>query len=242
MFNAFCAQCNAITAPKQLAMPVVATGVVIDPIAVADGEAGLGAIPPDCTLDEPWKRRRESGIELAGVDVGCEQMENPGATIWPVTPIPVRMVGVQSLQDPRAMQKVMNQGVDSHEGRPDFKPQRPSAASCQQQVRQRHRQDLVGNAVDVPEWANDGFAQGSEPVWSSGVGRATGYFLSPIMARSLKLWTGQARLALRRGIALSLIRPANPNEVLGENPLVEGVHIRSLCIRGLATMGVTRRD
>jgi hypothetical protein len=33
-----------------------------------------------------------------------------------------------------------------------------------------------------------------------------------------------ARLALRRGIALSLIRPANPDEVLSENSLVKGVH------------------
>jgi len=38
-----------------------------------------------------------------------------------------------------------------------------------------------------------------------------------------------ARLALRRGIALSLIRPTNPDEVLRENPLVEGVHIDSDC-------------
>jgi hypothetical protein len=34
-----------------------------------------------------------------------------------------------------------------------------------------------------------------------------------------------ACLALRRGIALSLFRPANPDEVLSKNPLVEGVHI-----------------
>ena len=54
-----------------------------------------------------------------------------------------------------------------------------------------------------------------------------------------------ARLALRRGIALSLIRPANPNKVLGENPLVEDVHIRSQCIvaawRSVRTIR-TRRD
>jgi hypothetical protein len=34
------------------------------------------------------------------------------------------------------------------------------------------------------------------------------------------------RLALRRRISLALVRTANPNEILGENPLVEGVHGR----------------
>jgi hypothetical protein len=32
-------------------------------------------------------------------------------------------------------------------------------------------------------------------------------------------------LTLRRGIALPVVRPTNSDEVLGENPLVEGVHI-----------------
>jgi hypothetical protein len=66
----FNAQCDAITAAKQLAMVVVATGVVVDPIAVADGEAVLGAIPPDRALHEPRKRRRKRWIELAGINVG----------------------------------------------------------------------------------------------------------------------------------------------------------------------------
>ena len=34
------------------------------------------------------------------------------------------------------------------------------------------------------------------------------------------------RLALRRRISLALVRTANPNEILGENPLVEGMHGR----------------
>ena len=33
-----------------------------------------------------------------------------------------------------------------------------------------------------------------------------------------------ARLPLRCGIALPVVRPANPDEVLREDPLVEGVH------------------
>ena len=41
---------DAITAAKQLAMPVVATGVVVDAIAIANGEAVPSAIPPDRVL------------------------------------------------------------------------------------------------------------------------------------------------------------------------------------------------
>jgi hypothetical protein len=50
-------------------MPVVATGVVVDAIAVANVEPVLGAIPPDGVLYEPRKRRREGRVELASADV-----------------------------------------------------------------------------------------------------------------------------------------------------------------------------
>jgi uncharacterized membrane protein YeaQ/YmgE (transglycosylase-associated protein family) len=63
------AQSYAITAAKQLAMPVVATGVIVDAIAVANVQAVLGAVVPDRALHEPRKRRRERRIELASIDV-----------------------------------------------------------------------------------------------------------------------------------------------------------------------------
>jgi hypothetical protein len=68
-FLSLTAQSNAITAAKQLAMPVVATGVVVDAIAVANVEPVLGAVPPDCTLHEPRKCRREGRVELASIDI-----------------------------------------------------------------------------------------------------------------------------------------------------------------------------
>jgi hypothetical protein len=64
------AQSNAITAAKQLAMPVVATGVVVDAIAIADVEAVLGAVPPDRAPHEPRKRRWEGRIEFASINIG----------------------------------------------------------------------------------------------------------------------------------------------------------------------------
>jgi hypothetical protein len=88
-FLSLTAQSNAITAAKQLAMPVVATRVVIDAIAVANVEAVLGAVPPDRALHEPRKRRREGRVELASIDLGREQTENASAPSRLVASVPV---------------------------------------------------------------------------------------------------------------------------------------------------------
>jgi hypothetical protein len=49
-------------------MPVLAPIPVIDPVAVADVEALLAAIPPDRELHEPGENLRESAVELPSVD------------------------------------------------------------------------------------------------------------------------------------------------------------------------------
>ena len=91
-------------------------------------------------------------------------MENFGASSRPVASIPVWVVSAQPVEDPGSVQEIMDEGVDSHKGRADLDPPRPSVACSQQQVRHRHRQHLIGNAVDVPQRADDGLTQGSEPV------------------------------------------------------------------------------
>ena len=131
-FLSLTAQSNAITAAKQLAMPVVATAVVVDAIAVANGEAVPGAIPPDCTLHEPGERRWESRIELPSINARGEQAENAGAPSRPVAHLSVRMIGAQPPQDPGSVQEIMDQGVDGDEGCADFDPQWPSLAGAQQ--------------------------------------------------------------------------------------------------------------
>ena len=131
-FLSLTAQSYAITAAKQLAMTVVATAIVVDAIAVANGEAVPGAIPPDRVLHEPGKRRGESRIELASINARREQTENAGAPSRPVAPLSVRMIGAQPPQDPGSVQEIMDQGVDSYEGCADFDPQRPSLAGAQQ--------------------------------------------------------------------------------------------------------------
>jgi hypothetical protein len=71
-FLSLTAQGYATTAAKQLALPVVATGVVVHAIAVANVEAVLGAVAPDRALHKTRKRRRKGRIELASIDVRGE--------------------------------------------------------------------------------------------------------------------------------------------------------------------------
>jgi hypothetical protein len=56
-------QFYSITAAVQLTVQIFATNLVIDPVAVADIEATLAAVPPDRELHEPGKGVREPRIE-----------------------------------------------------------------------------------------------------------------------------------------------------------------------------------
>ena len=66
-------------------MPVLAPMPVIDPVAVADVEALLAAIPPDRELHEPGKDLREAAVELPSVDLAeqraaqCRRSHLPGS-------------------------------------------------------------------------------------------------------------------------------------------------------------------
>ncbi len=58
------------------------------------------------------------------------------------------------------MQKVMYERIDRDHGFAGFEPNRSLIANSDQQGRKRHRQDLVGHAVDVTERTNQGFLPG----------------------------------------------------------------------------------
>ena len=62
-----------------MAVEVRARLPIINPIAVADVEARLGAVPPDRVLNEPRKRLRKPGIELPSIDLQGYGIYNVGA-------------------------------------------------------------------------------------------------------------------------------------------------------------------
>ena len=109
-------------------MHVVARGIVVDAIAVADVEAILGAIPPNCALHEPRKRRREGRVELSSINVGRELIYDASASSRPVATRSIKVIGAQPLQDPSSVQEIMDEGVDGDERRADFEPQRLSGS------------------------------------------------------------------------------------------------------------------
>ena len=71
---------------------------VIDPVAVADVEALLAAIPPDGELDEPREDGREGRIERTGVDLLGSTGNDFGAAACPVAAGAVRVGSLQAPQ------------------------------------------------------------------------------------------------------------------------------------------------
>ena len=106
-----------------MAIDVHARLAIINPIAVADVEARLGAVPPDRMLDEPRKRLRKPGIELPGVDPLCHGIYYVGAAASLVAGCTIRMVGTESCQDAGADQKVVHQGVNGNHVAADLVPE-----------------------------------------------------------------------------------------------------------------------
>ena len=80
---------------KELALSVVARGVVVDAIAIADVQLGLGAEAPERVLDEARKYDRESRIEGAGVNLMSELPDDVGAAPWSIT---ARAISVMSVE------------------------------------------------------------------------------------------------------------------------------------------------
>ena len=66
------------------------------------------------------------------------------------------------------MKEVVDQGIDDNETRPDVEPPRSGCPGPHQQGRQRHADDLVGNAIDMPEGV-DQSGPGCREVGGSGM-------------------------------------------------------------------------
>ncbi len=133
-------------------MAVLAPMPVIEPVTVANVEALLAAIAPDCELHEPGEDLGETAVELTSVDLCGNQPNNVGAATWPIAAGPVRVGGLEPSQDPGPVQKVMDQGIDGDQVHADFQPLWANVGGADQNTGQRHRQDLVRNAVDIVQW------------------------------------------------------------------------------------------
>jgi hypothetical protein len=105
-------QHHAITHEPDPAILVLATTGIINPVAVADIEAVLGAVLPDRVLNEPGKGLRKRWIELPGIDPLGDGLHNVGAAAGKVASQPVQVVRVKPGQNAGPVQKVMNQRVD----------------------------------------------------------------------------------------------------------------------------------
>src|SRR6516165_10831285 len=151
-----------VASPVQPAIAVLAWLAVVDAIAVANVKAGLGAVPPDCMLDEPRENPREAAVEAPGIEAGRYVSDDVGAAVRLIAAKAVWMTRPEPMQDTGAVQKIVHQGVDGDHVSASFGPARVLAA--QEQIGQRHRQDLVRYAVDVPQRPNNGFAHADRPV------------------------------------------------------------------------------
>jgi hypothetical protein len=91
---------------------IAAAFPVINLIAVANVEALLGAVPPDRILNEPWKRPGKTAVELPGVDLLGDRLDDVGAAARPVTREAIGVVGSEPVQNAGPMQEIVHQGVD----------------------------------------------------------------------------------------------------------------------------------
>ena len=147
-------QHGAITKAANLAVDIVAAPAVVDAVAVADSEAGLGAIPPNRVLHEPRKNRWESRIKDTGVNPLSGHTNNVAATARPVAARAISMVRTKPAQDTGPVQEIVHQGVDGDHAAADLAPDGTAARRRQEDAGQSHRKDLVRNAVNVPQWRN----------------------------------------------------------------------------------------
>jgi hypothetical protein len=126
-------QNEAIAAAVQPTPHIRAPAAIIDLIAVADVEARLGAVPPDCAGDEPGKRLRKLRIEPTGIDARGNANKNVSAATGPVAGWAIRMASAEPVEDSSSMKEVVDQGIDDNETRPDGEPTRPGSPGPHQE-------------------------------------------------------------------------------------------------------------
>jgi hypothetical protein len=106
-----------------------------------------GAVLPDRVLDEPGKSLRKRWIELSGIDVLGNDLNDIRAAAESVASQPVLVLRLEPLQDPGPVQKVMNQRVDGDHAAADLGPEDHLFGSAEQKAGQGHGEDLGRNGT-----------------------------------------------------------------------------------------------
>jgi hypothetical protein len=78
-----------------LAVNVIARLAVVDAIAVTHAAAILRAIPPNRMLNKAGKYRRKARVELTGVDMAGNHLQNIGTITGLVAPRPILMARIE---------------------------------------------------------------------------------------------------------------------------------------------------
>ena len=94
--------------------------------------------------------------------------KNVSAATWPVAGWAIRMASAKPVEDSGSVKEIVDQGIDDNEARPNGEPTRPGSAGPHQQRCQRHRDDLVGNPIDMPQRIDQG-GPGRRKVVGSGM-------------------------------------------------------------------------
>src|SRR4051812_25683988 len=87
-----------VALPIQFAVVILARLTVINAVAVAHVKAIFGAVAPNRVLHKPGKHGWETGVELAGVDVGRNIPNDVGAAVGPIAGGAIRVGCVEALQ------------------------------------------------------------------------------------------------------------------------------------------------
>jgi hypothetical protein len=123
-----------------------------------------GAVSPDRKLNEPRKRWRKPAVELGGVDLLGDDIDDFSAAAWPVAADAVGVVRSEPVQDPGPVQEIVHERVDHDHAATDLVPPVPSAGRAEKQARPRHQHHFVGNAVDLFQRLNQSSSHSGLPV------------------------------------------------------------------------------
>ncbi len=145
-------------------VPVLAPLLVIDAVTIANVEALLAAIPPNRELHEARQEGRDRWIERTYVDLPGNAGNEIGAAPWPVTGGAIRVGSLEPLQDPGAVQKIVDQGIYCDQLYPDFQPFGANLSGTDQNAREPDGEDLVRDAIDIAQWLNQTLRNGSTSV------------------------------------------------------------------------------